>query len=561
MKLFASAFFALASLWVSPVSGADGTDCPGDREESTVTVLEFVQGQTTLPENTLHEPGGKLRYHNVGTFESNTLDLVVTITSGDYTDIVDAWAAKDPPLNPPAGTGLKNNGALGTINLQTVQGKPKSGEGNFRMCIVEAGTDIPVTLEKFSWSVFDLDIRGAASDTKNQERLIIDVGQVVSYQLVEPSEVQLLCEDKSPYPCAPGVRTVFHSSTRGTGSDNPNDPDDLDPVQAARSVSFNFEDTSCWEFTYDHYCPVEQDDYDGPSNASVCPKNTGGYFLFAGKSDTIINEGECIYPDPTPSPTVSPTVKPTSDPTKEPTCGPDPTPPPTSDPTVSPTVKPTSDPTSEPTVSPTVKPTSDPTVSPTVKPTSEPTSEPTETPREATDAPTIRPTAPPSAVPTEYPDPPPPVPTQCPDDLTLAKITGVTMPPELGDAVQILSQDTSTVTVRLLNAWSTDEPIDSIFYYYHIDHLHDTCVEETDVPGGDDYADITLACYNYAAFAELDICVVDGEALSEGDDAEVPTCCHPGEIEVPVVCYKILVQCDTVCVDAEERLRALRGAR
>jgi hypothetical protein len=470
---------------------------------------------------------------DVGVFEDTVLDLVVTITSGDYTGIVDAWAAKVPPIVPPALNGIKNNGALGTINLQTVEGKPKSGEGNFKMCIVKEGTNELVTLEKFSWSVFDLDYRGN-DETKLVERLIIDVDQVISYQLVANTEVELLCEDKSAYPCAAGVRTVFHSSEFGSGKTNPDYPDDLTDDQAEKSVSFNFEDTSCWEFTYDHYCAIEQEDYDGPLTPGVCKKYTGGYFLFAGKSDKIINEGECIYPHPSEAPTVMPfTMDPTVSPTPVPTVS-------TPEPTVSPTPVPTVS-----TPDPTVSPTPVPTVS-TPDPTVSPTPVPTETP---------------SAVPTEEPPLPPPVPSQCPDDLTLAKITGVTMPPELGDAVQILSQDTSTVTVRLLNAWSEDDPIDSIFYYYHIDHLHDTCVEETDVPPGDDYADITLACYNYAAFSELDICVVDGNgALVEDDDAEVPKCCHPGEIEVPVVCYKILVQCDTVCVDAAERMRALRGA-
>jgi hypothetical protein len=164
----------------------------------------------------------------------------------------------------------------------------------------------------------------------------------------------------------------------------------------------------------------------------------------------------------------------------------------------------------------------------------------------------------PSAEPTALPVPP-----QCPDDLSLAKITGVTMPSELGDAVLIVSQDTSTVTVRLVNAWTSDDTVDSIFYSYQVDPLHDTCVEETDVPGGDDYADIVLSCYNHASFALLDICVADnGGALVDGDDAEVPKCCHP-ELppETPVVCYTIVVECETVCVDAEARLLALRGAR
>jgi hypothetical protein len=155
------------------------------------------------------------------------------------------------------------------------------------------------------------------------------------------------------------------------------------------------------------------------------------------------------------------------------------------------------------------------------------------------------------------------VPTQCPDDLTLAFIHGVTMPPELGDAVKILSQDTSTVTVRLLNAWTSDGAVDSIFYNYKPDFLVQTCVEEKNVPGGDDYADIVLKCYKNAPFAELDIYVADnGGSLGDGDDSEVPKCCHPDlPAETPVVSYKILVKCETVCADAESRLRFLRGTK
>jgi len=139
---------------------------------------------------------------------------------------------------------------------------------------------------------------------------------------------------------------------------------------------------------------------------------------------------------------------------------------------------------------------------------------------------------------------------QCPDDLTLAHIEGVTMLPELGDAVKILSQDTSTVTVRLQNAWTSgDDTVGSIFYNYRSSLFAETCAEKQDVRAGQDYADIVLKCYKNAPFALLDIYVADNNgALEDGDNAEVPNCCHPDlPAETPVVRYKIIVKCDTLC--------------
>ena len=173
--------------------------------------------------------------------------------------------------------------------------------------------------------------------------------------------------------------------------------------------------------------------------------------------------------------------------------------------------------------------------------------------------PTVKPTDSPTISPTEDSDLTKQVaededknylPTQCPDDLTLAHIEGVTMLPELGDAVKILSQDTSTVTVRLQNAWTSgDDTVSNIFYNYRSSLFAETCAEKQDVRAGQDYADIVLKCYKNAPFALLDIYVADNNgALEDGDNAEVPNCCHPDlPAETPVVKYKIIVKCDTLC--------------
>merc|ERR1712072_738765 len=81
-------------------------------------------------------------------------------------------------------------------------------------------------------------------------------------------EVKLSCEDGSvTLPCAPDVRTVFHSSTKGNSTDNPMDPDDMSEKQLKRSIIFRFENKSCWTFTYSHYCPPDEAD---PLNSEGC---------------------------------------------------------------------------------------------------------------------------------------------------------------------------------------------------------------------------------------------------------------------------------------------------
>jgi hypothetical protein len=374
---------------------------------------------------------------------------VVTVTSGDYTDITDVWIARDKV--PPNGNGLLGN--FGVINLQTVRGKPKSGEGNFQMCIVKEGTNDPVTLEQFSWSIYDVDSRHYDEGNRItvKERLIMDVGEAQVYQLAEDTEVQLSCEDGSTAPCPGGIRTIFNSSTRGGASDNPLDPNDLTDQQKRRSVSFTFANTSCWQFTYDHYCPVEQPEYTG--NVQRCRQGyySGGNFMFYGKAEEIIEEGECL----TPSPTLSPSI------------------------------------------------------------------------------------------------PPPP----CPEDVTIIHMDGITTV-DAGEAVRILEQDTTSVTVRLYQGWtsasSTENVVDRIYYNYKPSTFNQKCHVAEDVAGLVAYDDITIQCYQSKALAELDICVADnGGALDpEGDDAEISKCCNPDVIDgTPVVCYKFVISCDSVCAD------------
>ena len=305
--------------------------------DDSVTKMDFHN--STLTENTLHLPGGKLRYSrkytkkydrsidfprrishhllcsilpDIGVAKDEELDLVVSVYEGDYTDIADVWASRNKGIK----NGYGPNNAFGNINLQTVKGKPKSGEGNFEMCFVKKGTDIPVTVEQFTWTFYDLDERGNDNGSNNviKEKFIMDLQQVELYQLVEGTEIVLSCEDGSDIPCAPGVRTVFQSSTKGRGQDNPSDPNNLTVQQMKRSVSMTLTNTSCWRFTYDHYCPADQPGYTG--SATQCKGYTGGNFLFAGESEELIEEGDCLTASPTTEASPEPSAIPTSAPTE-----------------------------------------------------------------------------------------------------------------------------------------------------------------------------------------------------------------------------------------------------
>jgi len=444
------------------------------------------------------------------------------------------------------------HGNFANINLQTVEGKPKSGEGNFKFCFHDTLTNDIVTVDRFSFTVFDNDIRSGGIE----EKMLLDAATAQSFQLwpdTENSQVQLSCEDGSTtIPCEAGVRTMFHSSTIGYFDDNPTDPDNMTDQQKSRSIAFQFTDTDCFEFTYDHYCPSEQID-----GGDACEGYTGGNFLFGGSASEIITDGECVV-----TPTLAPTAEPIDALTAEPT--------------VAPTVAAT---TKAPTDTPTLAPTAEPTNEPTVALTKEPTETPT-TMAPTTTAPTTSPTFHPAAI-TE-----PPIVTNgadddttddtflppfCPDDITLAVTNGVTDWPatENKPVVEIISQETSTVTVGLNQQWTNgDQSIDAIFYSYKESIWSEKCYEEQEVVGNALFDTITIQCNILSPYAHLKICVVDeaekgilSATVPSGDDAVIPKCCHSEESilpNTPTVCYSLEIRCDSLCVEEDSR-KLLRG--
>merc|ERR1711862_256779 len=203
-------------------------------------------------------------------------------------------------------------------------------------------------------------------------------------------------------------------------------------------------------------------------------------------------------------------------------------------------------------------PTQNPTVEPTVPPTNPPTQEPTDVTTKSLDENGG-----------EEDDDfyfPPPV---CPEDVQLIQTRGVTQfPDDTTSIVHILSQDTSTVTVQLIQVHVGY--VDSIYYEYKPDLFDMTCFEETNVALNQQYDTIKIQCNTMSPTAHLQICYVDDISknfLSLEDDATIPKCCHAdngtdvGVGNKPAVCYTLQINCKTECVDDSivSRRRLLRG--
>merc|ERR1719335_1057110 len=98
----------------------------------------------------------------------------------------------------------------------------------------------------------------------------------------------------------------------------------------------------------------------------------------------------------------------------------------------------------------------------------------------------------------------------CPDDVAVLHTRGVTEFPDR--AVEVVSQDTSSVTVRLNQQWSdADTYMSSVFYQYRKGRFGTECHEDKHVMGGDAIAggEITVQCEASQLVALLNVCVVD----------------------------------------------------
>merc|ERR1712176_431082 len=143
----------------------------------------------------------------------------------------------------------------------------------------------------------------------------------------------------------------------------------------------------------------------------------------------------------------------------------------------SPTSSPTSSPTTSPTTVPTDSRTSNPTESPTVRPTLRPTARFTQFAQSDDENDDIR-----------YPENP----AECPEDIRVVHHDGVTNLPD--DAIRIVSQDSSTVTVQLVQAYTnSSSAVGSWYYQYQQSTFSNKCYGDTDVEG-EYIEEITIQC-------------------------------------------------------------------
>eukprot|EP00535_Pseudo-nitzschia_heimii_P012699 CAMPEP_0197195104 /NCGR_PEP_ID=MMETSP1423-20130617/30469_1 /TAXON_ID=476441 /ORGANISM="Pseudo-nitzschia heimii, Strain UNC1101" /LENGTH=421 /DNA_ID=CAMNT_0042648655 /DNA_START=48 /DNA_END=1311 /DNA_ORIENTATION=- len=275
--------FSLPSLLLLVAAWAPFVDASVDAcqvRAAQDTELDFEN--SVLGRNDL-QLGGLMVFENIGTVEDRAIDLEISVVPGTTYESPNAVLRN----------GKNPTGKFGVINLFTVQGDPEAGEGSFRFCLKDHETGDLATAKSFVWSVFDVDDRNEA-ENGIKEKMEVDLVQVEDYVLwpnEEESEIESSCENSgSAPPCASGERTVFAASGKGTGEDNPVDPDLLSPTERKRTIVFSFKDTSCWDFSYHHYCKIEEEE------GGVCRWYGGGNFLFAGGAREVIEEGECIDP-------------------------------------------------------------------------------------------------------------------------------------------------------------------------------------------------------------------------------------------------------------------------
>lgn len=203
-----------------------------------VTVLNFGSSvaSSTLINGATNAAGGEIRWAGIATVNGGSIDLIATVSGGEY------------QANNTANNGL--NGQLGQVNVQ------HSTSVEFTFTIVETGTTNAVVAQQWDFAFFDLDT--ATGGTNVESLSVVDTGSLATYTITTASE--LAVGGSTPEP-------TFTATTFGTGPDNPTDPTDLTAQQENRSILFTLKDTSSFVMNYD-----------------TTSGSSGRNFLFAGEA-------------------------------------------------------------------------------------------------------------------------------------------------------------------------------------------------------------------------------------------------------------------------------------
>jgi len=117
--------------------------------------------------------------------------------------------------------------------------------------------------------------------------------------------------------------------------------------------------------------------------------------------------------------------------------------------------------------------------------------------------------------------------------------------------ISIISQDSTSVTVRATQTCTDSRTtIDQVFWQYKRSLFNEQCYEKDNVEGGKS-TELTIQCSRTNPHAMLEVWLADdinNGLLSEGDDAEIPECCHPDlPTGTPAIRYVFMIKCESSC--------------
>jgi len=189
-------------------------DCP--KPPAAVCANSPKLDLTNVVENTLEQPGGRLRYGDAGTINGKTVDVIVTAADG-YTPFMGGDSSNG------------NAGEFGTINVAC------GSSADLTFTIVQAGTNTPEPIESAVLTYYDLD-----EGKRAKGRMTVKTCDQQETILAENTELTQVIE---------GDCVSVTSSKKGSAADNPTSLMELDDIQRARAVTYSFNKLSTWKST------------------------------------------------------------------------------------------------------------------------------------------------------------------------------------------------------------------------------------------------------------------------------------------------------------------------
>lgn len=213
-----------------------------------IVTLDFTNSLPTFGtdfSNLSNDNGLVIRWGSIASIGGFDVDLVATVTGGSYA----ANNINPPKVNLNGLSGSPSaNFRFGRINLRN------DHSANFTLTLVDPGDNDSEVLANFNFSILDLDTGPASAvhptpASEMESVQLLDHNGTATWTTTGDTELSSTYQPTTPAatwaaPVITATQPFFGATTAGTGADNPTDPFDLTPLQANRSVSFSFQDTS-----------------------------------------------------------------------------------------------------------------------------------------------------------------------------------------------------------------------------------------------------------------------------------------------------------------------------